>query len=80
MANGVKHRGCVKFIGETEFKTDILWIGVQLDEPYGKNNGSVAGKKYFECEANYGVFVRPMNIEVGDYPEQDDLDFSDDEI
>merc|ERR1711970_232397 len=80
MANGVKHRGEVKFLGETEFKKDLLWIGVQLDEPYGKNNGSVAGKEYFTCPASYGVFVRPGNVEVGDYPEQDELDFSDDEI
>ena len=57
MKNNVKHRGEVKFIGETEFKKDTLWIGVRLDEPFGKNNGSVEGKKYFECEKNYGVFV-----------------------
>jgi tubulin-folding cofactor B len=80
MKNNVKHRGEVKFIGETEFKEETLWIGVRLDEPFGKNNGSVEGKKYFECEKNYGVFVLPTNVEVGDFPEKDELDFSDDEI
>ena len=80
MKNNVKHRGEVKFIGETEFKKNTLWIGVRLDEPFGKNNGSVEGKKYFECEKNYGVFVLPNSVQVGDFPEKDELDFSDDEI
>jgi len=77
---GVKHRGCVRFLGEAEFKPDQLWVGVQLDEPFGKNNGSVGGVKYFECGTNYGMFVKPDMIECGDFPEQDELDFSDDEI
>ena len=34
------------------------WCGVVLDEPYGKNNGTVQGKQYFECADNYGVMVR----------------------
>merc|ERR1712046_279426 len=32
--------------------------GVALDKPVGKNDGSVQGKKYFECPAGHGIFVR----------------------
>ena len=35
-----------------------IWIGLVLDEKKGKNNGSMNGVKYFECQDNYGMFVR----------------------
>ena len=35
-----------------------IWIGLVLDEKKGKNNGSINGVKYFECQDNYGMFVR----------------------
>lgn len=34
--------GMLKYIGDTKFSTGI-WCGVQLDEPSGKNDGSVDG-------------------------------------
>jgi len=59
--------GTIAFIGKTEF-ADGDWIGVILDEPKGKNNGTVPKKdgttvRYFTCNDNHGLYVRPTQIE-----------------
>lgn len=49
--------GVVKFVGETRFQPGE-WIGVALDRPNGKHNGSVQGVSYFKCKQKHGVFVK----------------------
>lgn len=53
--------GYIQFLGETQFATGD-WAGVVLDEPVGKNDGSVNGVRYFQCEARRGVFARPERL------------------
>ncbi|PPJ53174.1 hypothetical protein CBER1_11725 [Cercospora berteroae] len=75
-------RGTVQFVGHVpEIPGGIgAWIGIQLDEPTGKNDGSVKGQRYFECQPNGGVFVRPERVEVGDFPVLDEFADEDDEF
>ena len=88
---GSRKRGTIRFIGETEFGAAMgntghglaggRWIGIEYDEPVGKNDGSVQGKRYFKCNPNYGGFVRPDKVNVGDFPAEElDLDMEDEEL
>ncbi|XP_039148755.1 kinesin-like protein KIF13B isoform X14 [Drosophila simulans] len=49
--------GVIRFVGTTEFQPGA-WIGVELDTPTGKNDGSVKGVQYFQCKPKHGMFVR----------------------
>ncbi|XP_048873542.1 CAP-Gly domain-containing linker protein 2 isoform X2 [Brienomyrus brachyistius] len=58
--NGVKP-GCIHYLGETQFAPG-QWAGVVLNEPVGKNDGSVGGVRYFECQPMQGIFTRPSKL------------------
>ncbi|KAG9492580.1 hypothetical protein GDO78_000856 [Eleutherodactylus coqui] len=58
--NGVKP-GVVQYLGETQFAPG-QWAGVVLDDPVGKNDGSVGGVRYFECQPLQGIFTRPSKL------------------
>uniref|UniRef100_A0A452V9U8 Kinesin family member 13B n=1 Tax=Ursus maritimus TaxID=29073 RepID=A0A452V9U8_URSMA len=45
---GTNKMGIVRYIGPTDFQ-EGTWIGVELDLPSGKNDGSIGGKQYFKC-------------------------------
>jgi len=49
--------GVISYVGDVDFKPDEVMVGVILDEPQGKHDGSVDGKRYFQCESPYGIFV-----------------------
>ncbi|XP_073169440.1 CAP-Gly domain-containing linker protein 1 isoform X14 [Lepidochelys kempii] len=53
--------GFIQFLGETQFAPG-QWAGIVLDEPIGKNDGSVAGVRYFQCEPSRGIFTRPSKL------------------
>ncbi|RLN47851.1 hypothetical protein BBJ29_002811 [Phytophthora kernoviae] len=40
--------GFVRFLGEI-VSVKGVWVGIELDEAYGKNDGSVKGRYYFRC-------------------------------
>jgi len=84
-------RGVIRFIGEIpglggQREEGCLWVGIELDEPVGRNDGSVAvevegadGKskqettRVFECRDKCGVLARPEKVEIGEFPPLDDL-------
>ncbi|XP_041841504.1 kinesin-like protein KIF13B isoform X1 [Melanotaenia boesemani] len=62
---GNNKAGTVRYIGATQFAGG-LWVGVELDTPVGKNDGSVGGHRYFQCKPGYGVLVRPDRLSSRD--------------
>lgn len=68
------------YVGKVSGLERGFWVGVKLDEPTGDNDGKVKGKQIFECAAKFGQFVRPADLNVGDYPEIDEFDEDDDMI
>jgi tubulin-folding cofactor B len=55
------------------------WVGVQLDEPSGSNDGTVKGARKFECVDKYGAFLRGPNLVIGEFPERDPFASDDEE-
>lgn len=56
------YEGIVKFVGRTRFASG-LWVGVDMGQAVGKNDGSIQGERYFSCSQKCGIFVRQSNLE-----------------
>lgn len=57
----------VRYVGDAHFAAGD-WIGVELDDTSGKNDGSVQGQRYFDCEPGHGMFLRPAVATIIDQP------------
>ncbi|CAF88046.1 unnamed protein product, partial [Tetraodon nigroviridis] len=61
---GGNKSGTVRYVGPADF-AEGTWVGVELEVPAGKNDGSVGGRHYFHCNPGYGVLVRPGRVSRG---------------
>ena len=57
----------IHFTGETHFAGGN-WLGVELDDASGKNDGAVQGQRYFSCKPGHGMFIRPSVATVLEQP------------
>ncbi|GBG25854.1 Zinc finger C2HC domain-containing protein 1C [Hondaea fermentalgiana] len=55
-------RGTVRYVGRVGELYPGYWIGLELDEIKGHNDGSVEGARYFKCETGKGLFLRPSKL------------------
>jgi hypothetical protein len=60
--NGTK-AGVVAFIGLTKFAVGE-WVGINLDEPQGKNDGSVGGVSYFKVGGDRLLFEQILSKQL----------------
>jgi len=58
------YEGVIRFLGETKFSSGN-WVGIELLESVGRNDGTVFGVQYFSCSQNHGIFVRPRVLKNG---------------
>ena len=52
-----KQLGTIRYSGPTAFGEGD-WVGLELQSPVGRTDGSVNGVTYFKCAANQGIFVK----------------------
>ena len=54
-------QGVIRYMGNASFAKGA-WVGLELFDDKGKNDGSVNGERYFDCEPDFGIFIRPESI------------------
>lgn len=55
--------GTIRFIGPVHFATGN-WIGIELHDHFGPNDGAVRGVRYFTCPKKRGIFVKVIKGRV----------------
>ncbi|EGD79566.1 TK/RTKC protein kinase [Salpingoeca rosetta] len=62
---GYECLGTIAFVGKHHAKGSDR-VGVALDLPHGRNNGTVGGVTYFSCESNKGILCVPTKVSLVD--------------
>lgn len=65
IVDGYESIGSIAFVGPHHIDRHPR-IGVVLDTSIGRNDGTVKGHKYFECEKGHGVLVLPYKVHLVD--------------
>eukprot|EP00002_Diphylleia_rotans_P018031 TRINITY_DN3492_c0_g1_i1.p1 TRINITY_DN3492_c0_g1~~TRINITY_DN3492_c0_g1_i1.p1 ORF type:complete len:102 (+),score=17.18 TRINITY_DN3492_c0_g1_i1:59-364(+) len=58
-----KVNGEVAYYGTTKFSAGV-WVGIVLEQPVGKNDGTVMGQQYFSCAPNHGIFLKEDSSQI----------------
>ena len=61
VVQGYNSIGVLRFVGKHARLNDFR-CGVEFDDAIGRNNGTVNGHKYFDCEEMHGVLVSPYKV------------------
>ena len=75
--------GTIRFVGDHHDDGSHTGprIGVELDDPVGKNSGTVGGHGYFKCPAGHGLLVRPDRVAlVQEHANEEEEDKEDDDV
>lgn len=72
VVDGYDSIGTIAFVGTHHIDTHPR-IGIVLDSGIGRNDGSVKGHKYFECEKGHGILVVPYKVHLVDDVENNSL-------
>ncbi|ETP12290.1 hypothetical protein F441_12297, partial [Phytophthora nicotianae CJ01A1] len=65
----IKRYGEIAYIGAIEGLPGDGWLGVRLDKPLGKGDGTFQGRRYFDCKPLHGAIVRPERVNtIGEFP------------
>lgn len=72
VGNRRRMRAVIRYFGPTAFGQGDF-VGMELEHPDGKNNGTVSGVPYFPCAPGCGLFVqshilRPEDAGPGGVP------------
>jgi hypothetical protein len=70
---GARELGWLRYVGTLHSATVAggQWLGIELDAPHGKHNGSLRGETYFKCHQKHGIFVKPKHCRRVDLKEGD---------